>query len=467
MKKKMLQFVVIMVLAAFAAAFAPGALAAETAYWDVNFDDGAYTNNAGSGKPFGVTHNQAGTTVQFAEDPIRGSMAVRGAMPMNAAPSGANLCRFGMEGSNIAALGQGVTWYEVSFMFEEAITPWNMLLGSGLFSVETDGTLYVGGFKGNSAFPGQLATNITIGLNEWYHLVIATDFVDRIGNSPKFYAWVNGEMITTAESAAENFTRPWNHAPGQVTAATNALRLAFSPNREENSVFWIDNLKMYQTEAPVRDTQGSLCFDPMAIFDGAEITSDSLLVEDGVIYAPAEETLGGVSALISVGADGAGYFDGAAAVADDEQTVTPAVGKSVYARSTGGIGVKKYSIEEGARLFDYDPSSAVWQKKGASDAEFAAVNGVSGLTAGDEVTLTLDFINDTPEEKSGVLVLAAYDGTALAGCSFTNISIQPDGASVTSAPLAVPDAETLSVTAYIWRGAQDFTPAMTRLMMAQ
>ena len=467
MKKKMQQLVVIMVLAAFTAAFAPGALAAETAYWDVNFDDGAYTNNSGSGKPFGVTHNQAGTTVQFAEDPIRGSMAVRGAMPMNAAPTGAQICRFGMEGANIAGLGKGVTWYEVSFMFEEAITPWNMLLGSGLFSVETDGTLYVGGFKGNSAFPGSLAEGVNIRLNEWYHVVIATDFIDLHNGLPKFYAWVNGEMVITPISAGLDCTRTWNHAPGQVAAATNALRLAFSPNKEENSVFWIDNLKMYQSDMPVRDADGNIGFDPMAIFDGAEITSDSLLVEDGVIYAPAEETLGGVSALLNVGANGAGYFDGAAAVADDEQTVTPAVGKTVYARSTGGIGVKKYSIAEGARLFDYDPSSAVWQKKGASDAEFAAVKGVSGLTAGDEVTLTLDFINDTPEEKSGVLVLAAYDGTALAGCSFTNISIPPDGASVTSAPLAVPDAETLSVTAYIWRGAQDFTPAMTRLMMAQ
>lgn len=353
-----------------------------TNYWDVNFDDGAWTNHAESGKGFGANHNGAGANAQIAEDEIRESNALKVEMPKNENTS--LLYRIGLENANIPGRTTGVTWYEVSFKFEGAITPWNPQFGSAFFSVTTDGGLYVGGVKGVGAFPNAQAEGVSIKLNEWYHIVVATDFADQESGKAKLYAWLNGEMIKTAAYAGKDYTMLWS--PNMASMIdTNHLRMVFNPNPDENSVFWIDNLKIYQSDTAVKDT----AYDPTDIFDGAELTSESLLIQNNVIYADGGQTLADVDALLIKPASGVTYFDGNTPVSDMNEA---AVGKTVYARSIGGVGVMKYTIAEktdfmvAKEYYDINFDDGAWTNQADSGMIYGYDTKVGVAAAAQEVT---------------------------------------------------------------------------------
>ena len=84
----------------------------------------------------------------------------------------------------------------------------------------------------------------------------------------------------------------------------------------------------------------------------------------------------------------------------------------------------------------------------------------SELSKDDELTLTVECTNNSDSRKTGVLVLALYNGDMLSGYSFANISVPVGGTTVTTAPAMVKNTENLSARAYVWSSADDFTPKM-------
>jgi len=94
------------------------------------------------------------------------------------------------------------------------------------------------------------------------------------------------------------------------------------------------------------------------------------------------------------------------------------------------------------------------------------IDKVSDLKAEDKVFVQLGVQNETSSEKTGVLVLAAYNGTALAGCSFKDISIPAGGDTVKSEVLEINNAENLTLKAYVWESSENYTPVLTRVELA-
>ncbi len=436
-------------------------------YYDVDYEQAGdtntlWTNKAGSlvfGYCSGATSANANLVTQaLAEDAVREGKAAKLTARGNAQAAN-TFYALGQLNSNISGLGSRVTWYELSFKFDKQFLQTYLLFAGYPFHISAAGELYIGGLQNNATYQGRQVNNFTLQTGEWYHMVIAADNLDTYMGDTKYYAWINGEYLTTDISGTAQCTSTQS---GDTKSSTHAL-LYFFMNTSGEASLWVDNLKVYTTKIPVKDGRtGELCFDPNAIFEGAELSSDYLKVQDNIIYTPSSETLGGVSTLLTLGSGGGTYFNGSTAVPLDELVVTPAVGKTIYARSNSGIGVRKYTIAEGKRLYDMEPSTAAWKK-----ADGTTVANVSSLAAGDSITLSLNFKNDTPETKNSVLVLAAYNGTVLADYCFTDIAIPAGGGQAVTGPLKIKDTTDLSIKAYVWRGQENHTPEMTRLEMAR
>ncbi len=434
-----------------------------TSYYDYDFDQKGDNNTLWTNKGndnYAIKQNantlNNGEKQMLAKDYIRGNKALKVTLPKNTNTGG--LYRIGQEGVQITIPESTPLWYEMSFMCDEAFLSFTMSSANYPFAITSSGELYLGGMKNSGFQNGSLVQNAMLELGKWYHLVVCVDSVDisRSGY-PKLYAWLNGEMLTTM-SAGEGCSHIWSNINPLVPISDmKDLRLQFSPNADATGSFWLDNFKIYTTDGPVQIAEGTLCFDPMAIFDGAELTSDSVRIENNTIYAPAGETLGSLSLHLNAGKNGLGFHNGKKAVNDDMLTTTPAVGATVYARSDSGIGVKGYTVAAGSYLFDRTEGGAALQK------EDGTVVTPAQLAENDSITATIPFVNDTREEETAVIITAAYDGTMLLDYSLQKIVIPVGGGIFSGAPLLVPQAENLNVKAFIWSGEDDHTPLLSRI----
>lgn len=443
-----------------------------TSYYDYDFDQPGETNkiwtNLAGNDSYAIVQNATtiknGETHALSTDGIRGSKAIKISLPKAATST---LYRIGQEGVNLDGLDSSVIWYEISFMCETAFMGLNVNATNYPFAITQNGEIYLGGLKNTPVQNGQKVTNAALELGQWYHLVVAIDPLSRSTDGfPKIYGWLNGELLQTAGSA-EGCSAIWNNINSAlpISKMTN-LRLQFVPNDTSKTVFWMDNFKFYTTDEPVQAADGSFCFDPMAIFEGAELSSDELKIENNVIYAPADETLGSLSLLLKSGASGIGFHDGSKAVSDAAAlAVTKAVGTKVFARSTSGIGVKAYTVAEGHRLFDRVAENAALQTTDGTAVNFADVK------AGDTVVVSLPFVNDLQTPKSGVLITAAYDGTELLAYSMKAVNIPVGGDTALGEAVTIPtldelereSIENLKIKAYIWTAETDNTPLLSRV----
>lgn len=427
-------------------------------YYDVDFDqpgetDSGCKNKADSG--MSLNYCSAASAQNFekrlVEDKAKGNKAEKIIIPKG---SGYQYY-LGQMSAPADSFDNCITWYEISFKYEGANV--HLLLeGAGYpLNLTPEGVMYIGGVNGN------IVNNFTPKTGEWYHLVIAADNINKYrGSDTMFYAWVNGTFLTTAETPMTKCTI--SRAANGTVPTTKMNRFLFNirQNTSSDAVLWLDDVKMYTTTEPIKDSEGNFCFDPNSIFDGAELMSEVFKVDDDVVYAPADETLGELLAHLNAGKNGMCFYDGESAVAEDELTMTAAKGKIIYARSDEGIGSKKYTISDGNRLYDAERENAEWKK-----ADGTPVTAVSALAAGDAITLTLDFINNTKTAQEGVLVLAAYNNGVLSGYQFTDISVPIGRKTITSEALTIDNTSGLEIRAFIWKGNNDFTPEMTGLVL--
>lgn len=435
-------------------------------YYDVNFDQTGDTasnwaNKAGSGLVFGYCSGATSASAwmvsqTLAQDAVSGNNAAKFSISGNEQMAGTAYA-VGQMNANKSGLESCVTWYELSFKFEGQFLQTYLNSAGYPFHIMENGDLYIGGLKSNQ-YQGSKVNNLTLELGEWYHLVIAADNIDQYSGKTKYYAWVNGEYLTTDGTANTGCTS--TQVVDNFTSAIQHHLLYFFLNSSGDASLLVDNFKLYTTDAPVKNSEGELCFDPAAIFEGAELSSDHLRIQDHIIYVPSGKTLAEVSSLLSIGAGGAVYFDGSTPIAESAMSATSVVGKTVYVRSTGGVGIKKYTIAKGPE-FDLLPSTALWKK---GDGTTAA--DISDLDAGDSITLSLDFINRTVETKNCVLALAVYNGTVLADCCITDIAIPAGGGQAVSGALDIQSTKDLSVKAFVWDDMQSICPEMAGIEMA-
>lgn len=429
-----------------------------SAYCDVNFDNEAdtnttWTNTADSDYVFAYSSAASyfPPVQTLVADPVKGNNVLNlTAEPSMGAP-GHYFCLGSMSvGATMIVPGE-VRWFELSFKFNEGFTKIYMNTGEYPFEISADGSLYIAGLNGNSFYSGVRVTNLKLEVGEWYHLVIAVDNIDKVGNESRFYAWANGKFLETAETPyhGSTCTKAYNSDPGHC--------LLFGILGNEKVDFCIDDFKIYTTYEPVR-TSGEFCFDPMDIYAGSEITSDIFKIDGDKIYVPEDETAGELFEYIREGDNGILLMDGDEIVPEEEYAMTSALGKSIIARSDSGIGIRKYQLEQGDRLFGYYSNGTIWKKP-----DETIVTDVSSLTKGDSVGLRLMMKNDTAYPRDCLIVVAAYNGTALAGVALKEETVPVGGGFATSEFVTINNTENLSLTAYVWNGIDDYTPCATRI----
>ena len=427
----------------------------ETWFYDVDFDqsgdaDTNAVNKAAGGPGFsycsGATSTEAGAVEQkLVYDAIRDSKVW--SFDMKKAKQGSLAYAVGQMSIGAKGVDTGTIWYEMSLKFDKSLANIFLLANGYPFEITETGDIYIGGLASNASYPGTKADNVTLKAGEWYHIVIACDNVDKVDGKAKYYAWINGEKVITSETGMSGCAALQG---GDLSELTHYL-LYMRPRTSGSSGVKIDNHKVYRIAKSVKDTD----FDPTAILKGAEASSYELKIDGGDIYIPAGETLSEAISLLNPFRGAISCMKDGAAVADADKTVTEAVGCELYVKSTSGIGIKKYTFKNGLRLFDMNRENALWKKNGAD-----YVSTASELSTDDELTLTVECTNNSDSRKTGVLVLALYNGDMLSGYSFTNISVPVGGTTVTTAPAMVKNTENLSARAYVWNSADDFTPKM-------
>lgn len=417
-------------------------------YYDINFDDGAWTNQADSGMIYGYDTKVgvAAAAQEVTTEPVRENKALKISLPTGASNELYRLAK--KSGETVSGLGQYATWYEMSFKFDGAVLDTAFQPSAYIFNVTPDGTVYLGGKYNFGSNNGTPANNFKCETGEWYHFVAAVDYVNAFTNDAgntyaRFYAWINGKLLTTANSG--DCTMYWSNATVDTLKkdAIDVARLTIVPNTEKAGAFWMDNFKVYTTYNAVVNEDGALCFDPMAVMNGTEVTSNTYRVADGAVYIPADATLAQVQQNLDISGT-AVYMKGNTVAGD---SAAAAAGVDIHVRAANGIGVKKYSLTESTGL---ERISAEWMKNGSTPTASAGE-----FTTGDSAGVSLRLANNTAERKDMILVTAAYCGERLSGCKITDVSLAAgEVKTVASDALAVSEAEGLTLKAFLWNSVQ-------------
>ena len=429
-------------------------------YCDVNFDNEgdtntSWVNTADSGYVFGYSSAASYFQPQqyLTDDEIKGNKAINIKADPSVGAPGHYFC-FGTMNAGATTIVPGkVSWIEMSFKFEDNFTRTYFNIGEYPFEIGADGSLFIGGLNGNSVYGGVRVNNLTLELGQWYHLVIAVDNIDKVGNEARYYAWANGKFLETAETPyhGSTCTKAYASSPGHC--------LFFGILGTNNINFYLDDIKLYTTDTQVR-TNDEFCFDPMGIYSGSDIVSDVFKIEEETIYAPVDDTIGELVENMTFGDNGVMILDDGVVLDEDSYLSETAVGKSIVARSDSGVGVRKYSVVEGDRLFGYDRNYKKWKRSGINE-----INSASLLAKGDTADLTLVMKNDTGAPKKCLLVVAAYNGTALGSCVFKEVEVPVGGGFVTTGALTIDNTENLNLKAYVWNSTDDYTPCAPSLSL--
>ncbi len=371
MKKRIVSLLLIAVMAIVSVPSVFAVTVTDT-IWDINFDNGDLSGSVAEKPVFSQTH-ASGCTAEFVTEPIRNNKALKLTVPASKA------IRYGSESFTYDYTNK-VQWYEMSIKFENNIVPFTYSVGNSATSlsyiiVEADGSLKM---KHSLATQGGIDTGIDLTTGEWYHFVVAADFIYKYNSTAPCYAlWLNGERMTTGSSVPWNTYTHTSNANIQNLSSGNA-RLFFNNSSSNDGICYVDNVKMYTSDVAL----SSAGYNPLSIYDGAALTSTDngvAVVGDTSIAVKKGTTVAQLDAVLTKSASGVAYFDGANEVAD---TTALAVGKTVYSRSTDNVGVKTYTVEEMAlnmvvediydiKITAESPSGIAWTNTASSKATLA------------------------------------------------------------------------------------------------
>lgn len=412
-----------------------------TNYYDINFDnasdtDSTWKNNASSYAYSSTTIGYWPPATALVNDTVKGSKVLN-----VTSPAGASNGQFGCVGTRETGFSSfvdgKVVWHELSFKFNK-FTRTYLNSGEYPFDISESGVLFIGGLEGNATYNGTAVKQLELGT--WYHLVVAVDNIDyyagAAGNEVRFYAWLDGEFVRTGETANHGATvsRTAVPSPGlyflSVVAGANDVDLC------------IDDVKMFTTDKAVKE-DGKFCFTPGKKVEGAQITSDTLRVENGVIYVSEDTTI--ADAVANISCDNTYFvFNGTTEL--DKASSEKAIGKVVHAQSDNNVGVLKYEFKKGSEN-DFVVSSASLKVNGAEDS-------VEDVKAGDSIVAS---VKVTASTSTGVVVFAVYENGELVACSIKNVADATDRV-LESDAITVETAENISVSAFLWDGLNSIKP---------
>lgn len=314
--------------------FPVGAMAADVtkSYFDVDFDqsgdtDTVWTNKAGSGSSFSYVSGWSALSekTELVEDSFTGSKALEISRTAGTGVYSVG----GVVSDSGTPLDNCVAWYETSVKFDGDITPIQFdgnNMGLYPINISADGLIRIGHPQRS------VVNNYTLEPGKWYHIVVAIDSINKLGNDSKFSAWVNGTLLTTGESSAYtisiNFIRTIENVKFQFSAPAT------------DSKVYLDNFKMYTTSGE----DDVAAYDAMAIFGDAGLEMSGYDVIGETIYAPTNATVADVMSKATVSGTGSAVYAGGVKIEESDWAATNAIGKSVLVYSDGGLFPREYRI---------------------------------------------------------------------------------------------------------------------------
>lgn len=332
-------------------------------YYDIDYNTGAAVNAAGTL----IFDRVAGTVSQsFANDAIKGNS--------HASFTGSGMV-LGKQGINATNLDQRTTWYELSLKMNGTVARTDLRSGKAIFEIGEDGTFYIGSMRDVPSYGQPITTDKKLVADKWYNIKIAVDWLDTYVSDdeevyPKFYCWLNGELLKTSDSI--DYTMHWYNGGDLRKSMTNLMMYTQSTNLS------IDDLKVYTTYTTVRDAEGNLAAREGFLDDFVNLEDNTMKVIDDKLYITDAD---------------ATYVDVAAASEskvlnlsgeDISASTDKALGNTVYLRSKNGVVLLNVVINEASYTVD---------SVDLSDA------------SAPKITVT----NTTPGEKNVSFVIAAYD----------------------------------------------------------
>lgn len=247
-------------------------------YYNIDFDQkndtkNTFVNKAYSGRGFGYWSK--GSTPDPVE--VRQSLEERspptGDMALTITNPGTGGC---YTVGNSSTLPENeyldcVTWYELSFKFDNAVTSMHMEGAGYIFQINSDGELWLGGLK-NNVFSGSKAIDVTILPDTWYTLVIAADNVNKYnGCETRFYAWLNNRPLETSVTPISGCANTINSSYAKKYEVQRHVIWYATP---ENilSKLWLDDIRIFTSGSAVKDSGfdgvGSAFDSFKSLFDG-------------------------------------------------------------------------------------------------------------------------------------------------------------------------------------------------------
>ena len=187
------------------------------------------------------------------------------------------------------------TIYELSFKFDKAVTGLYMEGAGYIFSVGSDGSLWLGGLERN-VFAGARAKDTEILPNVWYDFVIAADNVNKYNkNETRFYAWLNGRRLetdATPSCGCANTVR----ASYAATYGVQRHMLWYVTPENVSAGLQLDNIRIYRTDEAVTPED----FDGGSVYDKFRrpAEGDLLLYAKSPRAGVGGRTVGGVNPIM-------------------------------------------------------------------------------------------------------------------------------------------------------------------------
>lgn len=305
-------------------------------YYDINFENSSWDNAVGSTTIGPVTDGHFNPAVSYVDDAVSGSKVATITNDRTCVSGNYGILRD--KGISFTSIKENtVVWHEISFRFNEKVFPLRSEAGEYPYYIDENGDLYIGGLASGTYQVAKIP-DIKIKADEWYHLVIAVDNIDKwAGTDVKYYAWLNGTFLATGETPMTGCTVSKRYSS---TAGMYGLWMIIPSDNSDVSIS-LDNIKAYTTEKKVKEN-GVFCFDPMAIYDGTDIEVGNFTLDGDKIIVGETTTIDQLRRDISLEAGATAVFKKDGQIVSDETTL--ADGATLYVNSDKNVGIRKYSV---------------------------------------------------------------------------------------------------------------------------
>ncbi|MBE6846042.1 MAG: hypothetical protein E7508_10175, partial [Ruminococcus sp.] len=166
-------------------------------YYDIDFENSSWENAVGTSTIAPNTDGHFKPAVVIEDDVIKGSKVAKITGSGTAGQFG---CIRDNSVIHSSIKENKVSWYEMSFKFDSKISAIRLEAGENPFMIQESGKLRIGGLEAG-VYVGAEIADVTLKPGEWYNLKVAVDCIDKwAGTDTKYYAWLNGELLTTGET---------------------------------------------------------------------------------------------------------------------------------------------------------------------------------------------------------------------------------------------------------------------------